>query len=61
MPYIFARSALRHARNVDIFHMQSIHIARRALKLVFLLNEDVDDDGPNDAQRAERIRLEKFV
>jgi hypothetical protein len=58
--YFRALRVLEAARNLHIFHMQSIHIARQALHLVILLNDSVDQiKGPTQEQEDERIDLEE--
>jgi hypothetical protein len=60
MVYLRAESILQAARNVHVFHMQSLYIARQALHLVILLNDVVDaEEGPDDMQQAERVDLEE--
>ncbi|KIM20259.1 hypothetical protein M408DRAFT_308571 [Serendipita vermifera MAFF 305830] len=59
MPYLRAQRTLHLARNVHVFHMQSIYVARQALHLVILLNDQVNPHtGPSDEQYKERITLE---
>jgi hypothetical protein len=58
---MLAQLVLKTARTVHVFHMQSIHIARQALNLVVRLNEAVDEDGLDDDELDEKIRLMRFV
>ena len=58
--YLRAFRILEAACNLNIFTMQSIHIARQALHLVILLNDSVDRvEGPTEEQEDERINLER--
>jgi hypothetical protein len=62
MPYLRAQRILQLSRTVNVFHMQSIYIARQAIHLVITLNDLVDvHEGPNDQQHQERIDLEECV
>jgi hypothetical protein len=58
--YFRALRVLDAACNLNIFPMQSIHIARQALHLVILLNDSVDKvKGLTEEQADERINLER--
>jgi hypothetical protein len=58
--YLRALRILEAARNLRIFQMQSIHIARQALHLVILLNVSVDQvNGATQEHVYERIDLEE--
>jgi hypothetical protein len=58
--YFRALRILEAARNLHIFQMQIIHIARQALHLVILLNDFVDKvNGPTQEQAYERVDLEE--
>ena len=48
------------ARSASIFTTQKVYIARRAMRLVNLLNDSVDLDDPLSTQEEEEgIRLDK--
>lgn len=50
------------ARNVHVFHAQSVYIAKQALHLVILLNELVNPvEGPTDEEHDERNDLDEWV
>jgi hypothetical protein len=60
MPYVHAYRILHLARNVQVFHVLSVFIARKALRLVVLLNDRMDqDEGPGKRERDERITLQR--
>lgn len=60
--YLRALRMQHLARNVYVFHMQSIYLARQALHLVIRLNDAVDvNKGPSDEQYDERNDLEEYV
>jgi len=60
IPYLRAQRILYQARNVHVFHMQSIFLSRQALHLVILLNDVVDTiKGPDEEQYEERNDLEE--
>jgi hypothetical protein len=60
MPYVNAQCVLHLARNVRVFHVLSVFIARKALRLVVLLNNRMDqDEGPSKRERDERLALQR--